>query len=508
MNLKTQEMGNTTLNKNVQVVRELAKELIEISNIKQEKYPFREEYIDRLINKIRTNPGKFLIGLEDLPDYCILKFNDEGKNILNNLLNFVNKKYGSGRVNRKHDINFYLINESINKKKGGLKVGTIKKYIKFLYEKELNITNINEINKCVIQINASIKSKAIQINGLPIDLRDEKWASIFGVILDTHLKKFKFVVENRDFAEYVKSSLQKIGIEPYFQDQGNLVKIEGHAIMGYLINIAGIETNKRQLIANNHLPCWMFFCSRKYHGILLSKILDTEGYVPNGNKSIRIAQASFIDLTKDEKGFVLSNCEVRTIKPSNKESKVVIFSKLNKKLREKVLLNPSLILLSTQLLLRKYGINSKIYPIQIYISTNEIASISWHLAIIGFNEIRKFYDLCGDYISIKYKKENIKKILANQKSKCLPQGLRIVHYLINGKKIQDEKGHFTTKELIKITRKKKKTVYNTVGYLAQLNMIKVLDKERDIKLWNLTKKGARQIENVCQDKERWDYLIG
>src|SRR3989344_3443430 len=302
--IQIKEIKNIQLNKTLQIIRKLAKELIEISRIKKEKFPFKEECMDKLIKKMKMNPGKFLIDLEDLPLYFIVKFNNKGNNILRDLLNFIKKKYGLDRINRRYGVNFYLINDSINKREGGLEISTIRKYIKFLSNQKLNIIDINKIKKSIIEIKANIKSKAIRIKGLPIDLRDEKWAPIFGIILDTHLKKFKFVAEDEKFAEDVRYALKNIGIDPYFKKQGNLIKIKGNSIIGHIINIAGIEVNKKQLIANNYLPSWMLLCSKKYHAILLSKFLDTEGYVPKGGAGIRIAQASFIDLTKDEKDFV------------------------------------------------------------------------------------------------------------------------------------------------------------------------------------------------------------
>tara|TARA_Y100000310_G_scaffold255534_1_gene263012 strand:- start:5094 stop:6635 length:1542 start_codon:yes stop_codon:yes gene_type:complete len=512
MNFKKQEMQikeikNIPVDKEVQIVIRLAKELIEISRIKKEKYSLREECLDRLIKKMETSSSKFLIDLDDLPNHFILKFNNHGKNILKDLSNFMKERYGLDRVNRKYGVNFYLINESINKGYEGLRVDTLRKYIKFLSNQKINIFDVNIIKKNVVQLKPSIKSKYININGLPFDLRDEKWALIFGIILDTNMKTFTIFAEDKDFAHEIVSTFNEVGIEPYVKNLGNLVKIKGHSIIGHIVNIGGIEVNYKQLIANNFLPLWMFSCSRKYHSILLSKFLDTEGYVPNSLSGIRIAQASLIKLTKEERGFILLNCKVNIISSSNKESKVVIFSKLDENLKEKVLSNPSLILIGIQLLLRKYGINAKIYPVNVYISSNGIASISWHLAIFGFDNIRLFYDLCGKYISIKYKRDNIKKILNGQKLSCLPRGLRIAYYLFNAVEIQNSKGFFTTKDLIERTKKNKKTVYDTVGYLAQLNMINVIKKNNRIKLWNITERGIKKLNDTCQDTEKWNYLF-
>ncbi|MFC1691352.1 hypothetical protein ACFL0W_04175 [Nanoarchaeota archaeon] len=502
--IESEEIANGSA---IDLINELTEELIDISQLKREKYPFRKEYSDKLINKIKAKTGKSLISLEDLSGPWILKFNETGCKILTNLMMFIKEKYGIDRTLRKDGVNFYLINDSIIKGNCSLTVDTIRKYFKFLQKQKINISGMNDIHKRAIQIKTSIKSKPIKINGLPINMKDEKWALIFGIILDTHLRKFEFVAEDRDFAQQVRLSFREVGIEPYFQNKGNLTKIKGHSIISHLINFGGIETNKKQLIANNHLPSWMFLCSKKYHGILLSKFIDTEGYVPKGKNGVRIAQSSFIEINEPERQFVLTNSKTNFIKPVNVASQSIVFSKLNKILKEKVLSNPPLILVSSQLLLRKYKINSTVYPIHLYISSNNIASAGWHLAIFGFNNLKNLNDLCGKYLSIKYKKDALKNILEQQKSECLPLGLRINYYLANAKQIQNAKGYFTTKDLIKVTNKKKKTVYNTVGYLAKLKLIKTIDKVNSSKFWVLTEKSHKILEKTCNNKEQFDHLF-
>ncbi|GEM_PF-4584494 len=511
MNFKKQEMPvneikNILADNDVQVIRSLGKELIEISVIKKEAYPFTEKYLDKIIEKMKANSGKNLIDMEDLPDNFIVRFNDTGKNILKDLFKFIKSNYGLDRVNRRWGINFYLINEAINECHG-LRVGTFKKYIEFLDNQKINVFNLREAKNEITELKPSIKSKSILINGFPIDLRDKKWALIFGIILDSNLKEFTFVAEDRDFANDVIHALTNVGVNPYILNQGNLVKIKGHSIIGHIINIGGMPRNKRQLIANSCLPPWIFSCSKDFNAILLSKFLDTEGYVSQGRGGIRIAQASLIDLTNEEKEFVLANSKTCIIRPSNKQSKVIIFSKLNENLKEKALSNPSLILLSIQLLLRKYRINSKIYPLCVYISSNGLASISWHLVIHGFDEMNKFYDLCGKHISIKYKRNNLKKILGKQKLKTLPMGLRFPFYLVNALEIQNKKGCFTTKDLIGTSNKNGKSVYAAVGCLAQLNLISIIKKNKHIKFWKITEEGMKKLKKTCENKERWEYLL-
>ena len=86
-------------------------------------------------------------------------------------------------------------------------------------------------------------------------------------------------------------------------------------------------------------------------------------------------------------------------------------------------------------------------------------------------------------------------------------GLRIPYYLVNALEIQNKKGFFTTKDIIGISNKKRKSVYATVGYLAQLNLISVIKKDKRIKFWNITKEGMKILTETCENKERWDYLL-
>jgi hypothetical protein len=495
MNIKIQEKigdNKVLLRYGFLKLRKLGKELIQKTTAK-ERYPFREEYLLNMIEKLKLYKGKSLISFDDFPSHLILKFNHKGKLILKKAMLYVKQKYGLDATHRKHKVNFYLIKGYLDKKQNSLTIGTLTKYFDFFAKEKREYFSKEKIESSVIEVKPSIKAKALRVNGLPIDLREDKWASIFGIIPDTHLKQFVFVAEDIGFARDIISAFEKIGIKPHFQSKGKLTKIRGNTVLGHIVNTAGIKSKERQLMANNPLPAWIFSCSKKYHGILLSKFLDTEGYVPKTNAGIRITQSSSIDLTNEEKKFILSSCKIRVISSSRKESKIVIFSKLTDNLKEKVLQNPSFFLISIQLLLMKYKIKSIVYPVCVYISSNGRASISWHLTIMGFENMKKFYDLCGEYISVGYKKQNLKAILSKQKQEHLPKNMSIHYYLDLSSKIENKKGYFTTIDLAGKTSKKRKTIINLVGSLAKQNLVEKIGKKGDNHKWRISNKGREML---------------
>lgn len=508
MNLNNQKMiEEVSIDKTVQIAKKLANELIEISRIKKQKHPFKKEYLNKLIKRWKTNPGKHIIHLLDLPDYFTIKFSDNGKKEIKRIYDYF-RIFGLSRLSRKYKINLYLIHELlITKRSSYLSVKSIKKLVHLISKFNPDFFEINKFEKEIIEIRPGKRAKSLKLeNGLPIKLNDNKWASIFGIIFDSYLKKFNFATIDRMFIKEINQNLNQIGVCSFIINEKSIYKTGGQSIIGNLISLAGVSIDKNQLSSDNSLPKWVFSCtSEKFQKILLSKIIDTEGCAPDKRGMVRIAQSIKLDLSFDELNLVLSKSKKYMIKPSEVVSHITSFSKLPKESQDKFLSNPPLILISTQLLLRKYKINSQLYPLDVSFSVKGMPAARWHLIIQGYTSIGKLYELCNKFLTMK--KEKFESYLSDRKRICLSKGLRISHYLINALKIQNNQGYFTTKDLIKMTKKNKKTVHNTVGYLARLNLIKTTDKGDNIKLWKITGKGMEHLENVCQNKEDWDYLF-
>lgn len=490
------------------IIQQLANELIQISKIKKEKYPFKKEYFDKLLNKYDVYGGLYKIHLTDLPLYCSFEFNKNGYLVLNKVFDNV-KKYGLDMMKRRYKVNFYSLKNFLNHKQKRLSVKKILSFIRFLNEINFKM-DISLLEKCVIAIKNFNKGKELRIDGLPIDLSDKRWAIIFGSILDAFPKNFSIVVGNKNFGDDIAKGLKKLGVIPTYAKEGKFIKITGHAIIGRILSLAGIDIDQRQLIANNPLPLWIFNnCDKEYHSMILSKVLDTEGYSNKNKPHIRISQSSLLPINKKEEKFILDNSKETTIKPSGAKSYVLLFSRLNRELKEKVLNNPSLMLLSVQLLLRKYKINSTIYPVNVYISNNYLCSISWHLSIHTFEDIRRFYEYFGGDISIPYKKENILNSI-NQDFNSQPnlhKNLRFVYYLLLASEIEKRNGYFKIREIIEIYKRGYKTVYNTIGELRANKYIFRIGKRGKFDKLKVSQKGADLLKDYPDYKEFKDLML-
>ncbi len=359
----------------------------------------------------------------------------------------------------------------------------------------------------VIAINPGRRSKSLKVDGFPLDLSNEKWASIIGIILDSRLRKeFVFCSTDKNLAEYVKNSFEKVGLRPYFKSDDEKYLVKGHSVVKDLLFLCGINTREKQISSNICLPAWIFDTNREYQAIILAKFLDTEGYVCEKKGTVCIAQCNRIILDDSEKYSVLSSSRSTIIKPSNVESKMIFFGKIDANIQEKILENVPLILVSTQLLLRNQGINSHLYPLRLTIDSKGNVSALWNLKIQTNNDLVKFYKLCEPYITIKYKLARLISI-KDKKTNLLPRQLKKVFYLKHAQILEQRTGFFTVSEMIAFTNRAAKSVYNEIGALEQKGYFYSIFKNGHIKHRKLTLLGKQYLdENNCS-LEEYDSLF-
>ncbi|MBU1622355.1 MAG: hypothetical protein KJ597_02155, partial [Nanoarchaeota archaeon] len=355
----------------------------------------------------------------------------------------------------------------------------------------------------ITSISPGRRSVPLFVNGLPLDLSKEKWAPIIGIILDTALKKeFLFSSIDKKLFEDTITTFQRIGLNPYSKKIGNIYLMKGHKVTSDLLFLGGIGIKKKQINSNLILPSWVFKTNKNYQAIILAKFLDTEGSVCRKKSAVRITQCTNIKVTNEEKKYIFSNCKETEIKPSSVMSKLLFFNQMHNNLKEKVISQPPLILVSIQLLLRLNHINSHLYPLRIVVDSKDNVSALWNLHIQTNEDIRKFYVLCGNYISIPYKKNQLEKIMKGKKVFGLPRGLRKTYYLIHAHMLQKEKGYFTIKDVIKATSKSSKSVYNELGEMEKLGLIQSVFKKGHIKYRKITELGENYlIKNNCNLEE-------
>ena len=475
-----------SLSETIKEINRISQKLIKISQIKNQKFCFKRDYTKLLFKKWRENRGKHIINLFDLPDYITVRFNDKGQDQLQRVY-FDLRKIGFEKLSRKHNINLYLLHSYIKGKSVSLTIKFLRELSILLPTAKINF-NVKDLEKNVASIRTGIKGNSLKLeHGFPINLNQEEWAFIFGVIPDSNIKKFELWSTDRNLLNQVSSNLNKIGIENSVR--GN--RTGEVKIISIVLSFSGIDTTKNQLSCNNGFPYWFFNTSKEFQAIVLSKLIDTEGNVNKG--MIRIAQSSLIDLSDEEANYIISKNKTYVIKQSNCLIYKVPYTELPNRLKEKVLANPPLILISAQLLLMKNGICSVLYPKNICISKNNY-TIGWNLNIQDYMNLSKFYELSEKYL-VTNKKRKIEESLKNRcKGRHLSNRMRIPYYISYALKIQTKKGHFTSNDLVGITKRKRKTIGNTMGYLAQLNLIWSLGKIEGLKRWKLTKEGRKYYQ--------------
>tara|TARA_Y100000310_G_scaffold324581_1_gene386600 strand:- start:12730 stop:14253 length:1524 start_codon:yes stop_codon:yes gene_type:complete len=478
-------MKNTS---NLNLLHQLGQDLLAVSRIKNHQQKFRIDYIQQIKHEWKKKHGKKQVQLVDLPNHYKLKFDKSIISIFEDILREVQTISGLDTINRTYKINFYLIVDFLRGKSACLTVKTIKKYVFFFDQQKLDFP-LNSIEKRVIAISPGKKSKSLKIKGFPIDFSDEKWAPVFGIILDTCLiKEFLFSSIDINLANYVFNSLKQVGLDPYFKKVKNHYYIKGHNVIRDLMFISGIKSKEVQISSNITLPSWIFNTSNKYKAILLAKFFDTEGSVCRNKGSVRFTQATRLSLDPSEKMFFRKKARKFTIKPSETKLSTLNIGNYSSKLKEKVLANVPLILVSIQLLLRELGINSHLYPLRITLDSKGSYSSLWNLHIQTNRDLNNFYLLTKSHLSIRYKLRRLSKIECNF-NRPLPKGIRKSFFLAYAKKIELEKGYFTIPDVVHSSNRNKKSVSNEIGILERTGFVYTRYKVGHTKHRRLTRLG-------------------
>jgi hypothetical protein len=488
------------------LLNKLGQDLFKISKIKGYKQTFRLDYIGQIVTEWEKTPGKSRADLLDLPNHYKLKFSKSAIPIFEKILSQAKSIAGLDTLNRRHQVNFYLLADFLRGRSACLTVKTISKYV-LLFEKYKLTFPLNELNTKVIALSPGRKSKELKINGFPLDFSEEKWAPIFGIILDTCLtQSFLFSSIDKDLANYVLNAFKKVGLNPFFKKKNNNYFIKGHNVIRDLLLISGINTRESQISSNITLPAWIFNTSQKFKGILLSKFLDTEGSVCKNKGSVRFTQATRVYLNSLDKYLFLRNANDFVIKPGDTKLRALFYLNYSRGLKEMIFCNPPLILICIQLLLRDLSINSHFYPLRIILDSNKNYSSLWNLHIQTNQDLNRFYQLTKDYISIKYKLQNLMLVTKKRKD-ILPKDIRKSFYLNHARKIELTKGYFTIADIINTSRRNKKSVSNTIGLLERKGYIFSFLKSGHTKHRRLTEQGRNYVIGNKLDLDDFNRLI-
>ena len=396
------------------------------------------------------------------------------------------KGRGLDKLSRKFNVNLYKLHDYINNRSKKLTIKSLKEIKELSSKFNINI-NIEDLEKNVVSIKSGRRSNTLILKtGFPIKLDTKEWAFIFGVIPDSHLKKFTFYSKEEKFIKEITDRFSDIGINSSFKQKDKGFKIGSNRMISLLMNLAGFNFNKRQITGETLFPYWFLETSNEFQSILLSKIIDTEGNI--GTRMLRISQSNLIELSKEEIKNIKTNGKSFLIKQSNSTVDIMQFSKLSTKLKNNVMSNPPSFLIFVQILLMKNKIYSVLYPLRISITRKSIAS-QWNLGIYGYENLSKVDDMCSKYSILK--KDKLKDLINSYKQNHLPKNVRFNFYISKALEIQGINGYFTSKDLIYKTNKSKKNITNVIGELSKLNLIELHEKEGKFKHWKITEEGLK-----------------
>lgn len=438
--------------------------------------------------------GNYLVGLLDLPDHFLLDFSKDGKEMLSHYYNFLKRKKGIDAIHRETKRNLYTIHYYLSSKSKQISVKSIKNFIRCSTEYDI-LFDIDKLQKEVRIISSGRHGVIFRPLIFPIDLRRPEWGTFFGIIFDSKISRFEFCSAYENMTKGIKKSFNKLGFAVRVTRLRGVNRLSLGRQAPFILSFAGFDVSKPQMITNNPLPHWIVYNQNKeFIGALLAGIIDTEGniHIAKNKKGgmVRIAQNRLHPLIGKEELTQTKLMKYNLLNHSMLH--YTFFNNLSTSLKQKILNDPPLLLVSLQLLLELENINSSLYPLQVYLRPDGSVCSAWQLIISRKKNLEKILSLTENYLILK--KEKLNKLVNRYTRDVVSPGDRFISVLSPALRIQQEKGYFTTPELIKTTKRKGKTIQNIVGILASKQLIHQIGKNRKIKKWVITQEGLHLLK--------------
>ncbi len=476
----------------------LADVLVKISKIKHLKYPFLRIHFKKLVEKWNSTNSKFEIHVFDLPKYLIVNFDENGREMLCKLCTHLKDEYGLEKLKKIHETNVYKLYGFIRKLTDGISIKSLVELFDLLKllgkEKMLNLENLE---KHIIEIKTR-RCKSFKPNGcFPIHLNDEKWAPFFGLMLDSGIHKFQFYSIKKESHDEIRVCLKSLGCE--ITEYQN--KTVANSMFSTIFSLAGLDISNPQQISNNPLPYWIFTkTSDKFKAILITKAFEAEGSFSKSSRDIRITQSTELKISNDQTINLKKLSKKEIIKNSFSIILKIGISKIPENIKDIIIENPPLILVSLQILLRKFKINSNVCPSFVYIKSNDKVATMWDLHING-KDIDKFRELCFPHMVLN-KFDNFRKRKEN-----ISPNTRMLYYLLLAKEAENKKGYFFIKDVISISHRKPKNIWNNLALLKRKGFVKTVEKIGMSNKLKISKEGYEFLNQNINSMEEWNYLF-
>jgi len=324
------------------------------------KYPPNEASFNHLLSAWTVHPGKSLVHLFDLPDFVHVKLDSNGIGLLKQQWPRLVTKYSF----REAFEQFGAVYHTVVGHHQSISVRALKKLS--------TETNLN--------LEQMLTATRIGANGKPVNfswpmrIDNEPFAALFGFYGDLMLRHAVLVTKDKEVQKYfmgtVHSALGKLGISSW--RSGRYAVTYATSFIRHLLTVGGLDTNVRQLEADNPIPLFLFQSSLRVVKSNLKSLFETEGGVSrNKNKK----GPSSVDLHQ----AVLCNPPAPDKVPRHPGR--VSFRRLGSPSR--LLDSPPRLLTATSLLLLRFNIASRLWPVDLYKNDLNESVMRWRLMITG-----------------------------------------------------------------------------------------------------------------------------
>ncbi|GEM_PF-3246611 len=420
-------------------------------------------------------PGKSVLKSYDFPANYSITFTEQGKLYLKNLYGFFEEKFGIDAFHRKSRVNLYSIKYYLGGKSDSL---SIKFLIALKKVAEEYFTGF-EYKSLENQINF-IYHKSSPENPLavrfPLNLESPFFGHIIGLSFDSSLSRYCFVNSNPELIFKAKSMFESFGFSCKIANFGGMQKIWLGTLATKLLELSGF-TIMAQIKANNPLPKWAVYSKNpEFLSALLASIIDAEGNI--NKKSIRVCQntahpeidSSLFEFQKFKVLPVSTTSFIYLVPPAKK---VELFPVITRK--------PPLLLVSLQILLNQLEVESSLAIAKIYVKKSGEVGSAWHLRIFSQKNLESVYGLTKAHL---IKKPALEQTLNGYTRKYVSKpGQRIQDFIKLAK--LSEKPLFTSRDLMKLSCRKKKTIINMLSTMESKGIIKFAGFAGKFKKWQL-----------------------
>ena len=401
---KTSSKASYNIDRAISKVRSLGQ--AQIATQSRRLHQFRPERIDQLEARYRSNPGKPVIHLSDLPIGTAIRVNEDGLAILRDLWDLTKMKYSQPSVRRLLGLEniygcavkryySYVTLESLQraKKHVGLDIDSLEPYV----------THV----KC----HKNNWPKEIEPR-LPFNFMSEEGAVILGYYTDSRHGNCSFANKNMELHGLMRRAVERtVGrMQANTTVYQNITETNWSYFLRTLVGITGIDTSLRQKVANNPVPPWVFVAPRTVASAYLRALWTAEG-TPEW---MRLVQSVVVPSLEPYRGLIARKDAVTPYNSLPDEAKRIVNQ------------NPSMLLTSAAILQRSFGIDATLKPSVVYVDFRKEITVLWTTELTSTPEIAKFSSLINfDSTEKKQLLQNRIHSKSSPPSFFSPQALRI-----------------------------------------------------------------------------------